>query len=433
MVAEVYALKPFDVEDDSVIIETIPENGAGIVFGMDDAYIYVATARHVVVEGLYPDLPADEVWVGFEGSERVPAEVDIIAPTSALVDGVRVPRSPLDLAVLKVRRVRGLAASGGSVWVHGDSSHVPVPVAWDRRGPALRVGDAVYPVGCPEGRCRESAAQPDFVLSSNPVGIEIQTTFVRGGHSGGPLFNDLGEVVGMILQADPPGAFAYSFDFVSDTLEAWGIAPETRLREALFPRRGYGWTVGLSTLAPASGGGSGPDRAPSFRLDGLIRMRPGLHVNVGLLRLSPRDVGTACPPTGGGASLTEVLALRDRRPCEQASNMLTIGLGTVLGSDRVKARPFAEAAMGRVEARYDIGGPYTDESTYHPLYESVEQTGFGWGLGLALDVGVIPPLILRGTAAWWSLQDPFEGVALPAGFSPDAPRAYFGLGLRWGR
>jgi hypothetical protein len=69
--------------------------------------------------------------------------------------------------------------------------------------------------GCPGGECW-GVGQPDKVLVAGPgqPRILISSYFVAPGHSGGPLFNQWWEVVGMLTKLGNPLSEAIPIDSV---------------------------------------------------------------------------------------------------------------------------------------------------------------------------------------------------------------------------
>lgn len=384
------------------------EDGAGIVVGEDSAWVYIATAAHVITFDRDQSIVADSVRVEF-ASERT--------FVSATIDTFSVD---LDLGVIRVSREAAVSAGYRAVLDRlGDSN-------------AIRPGSEVSPVGCPGSNCWRAPSPADRVLSANPVEILFQTSFVRGGSSGGGIFNRWDEVVGMVSRVEPPGAYALPMDFVVGTIQAWGRP--VSIRKPGIPRGGYLTSIGVSVMAPTTGRRLPDGRVPSGRLTLTRAIQDPFDINISVLRIAPGDVGTACPVSAKpGDPLTTIVTLRERAPCEAVVNAVTIGFGARAQLGRLTVRPFAEFGMGRVRGRYDIGGVYEFvEVEYLPNFKAVEQTGFGGGGGLTLDYVLLPRTILQGLFGYWRFQDPFEGAELPAGFVPAMPASYIGFGLRWG-
>lgn len=382
------------------------EDGAGIVVGMDadSIYIYIVTAAHVVEF-------ADSIQVEFESARQfVPATLDTLAEQE----------SGIDLAVIRISRDAALAAG-----------YRPV---LDRLGKSeeLGQGDAVSPVGCPTGDCWSAPLTADRVLTATALEVSFQSNFVDGGSSGGGLFNRFWEVVGVVTNDVPPRAIALPIDHIMDQLGRWNV-PVTLERPSV-PRGGYGATLGVTVLAPLSGGGAFPDgRAPSGRVTLTRSLENGVDVNAGFLRLAPGGLGSTCPPKISTGSVTTVISFRDRAPCEAVLNAFTLGLGYNIKRGRFVARPFAELGIGKSRGRFDLGGVYVfDGLEYRPNLSAVEQTSFGGGGGLAIDWIALPRGIVQLLAAYWQFRDPFSDAVLPNEYDPRMPKLFVGLGLRMG-
>jgi S1-C subfamily serine protease len=391
------------------------ENGAGIIVGADPSWVYVATARHVLVPALSPTETADSVKVRFSvGAKLLLATIDTLAPQ---------PESgtaPLDLGVIRIPRSKADANGFDPVWDRmGDSG-------------ALRPGDEVVPVGCPAGGCWRTSPSPDRVLSTSLIEIVFQKDNVAGGSSGGGLFDEWGEVVGMILQDEALGVRALPIDFVVQTLRQWDRP--VVIQRPRIPRRGYDVTVGFSMLAATSGGPFPDGRVPSMRGTLVLSVRNWLRASVGVLRLAPDQLGNSCPRKAEDSDpLGTVIGLRDRRPCEQVVHALMVGLTAPIRAGPLLVSPFAELGIGRARGRYDIGGAYqAGDLTYVPNFKAIEQTGFGVGIGVTFEFTILPRAILQGTVGSWNFQNPFEGEDLPAGFDPVAPSLFTGIGIRIG-
>ena len=355
---------------------TAPIVGAGIIVGATARELYVVTALHVVRQSVDSTI-AQPIWMFF-------------APSASGRDSARAVLGPfteaLDVAVLRV------PANAGQLgrWV---------PRSWDRQGMASAVaaGDPVSPVGCPNDRCWEAPTPPDRVSLRGSLEIEFQSVFVDEGSSGGALFNQWWEVVGMVVRKEPVRGRALRIDRVVSELVGWHIA--RGLREPAFPRGGYRMSIGGSVML-ATGGASLGGRLPSGRLTLMRQASPLVSWHVGALRLAPENLAI----TAGMA-----------------------GLDLEIRKGRFVVRPFAEAGFGRMEGRYDLGGYYVATSAgprYVPFWHQVTADGLGIGGGLALDIVTLPRAILEITGGYWGFTPPENAPRLKTGF--------VGVGLRWG-
>jgi S1-C subfamily serine protease len=355
----------------------VEELGAGIVFGASEERVYIATADHVL---RYQGQVADEIRVVFRDhpQELVAADRDTAHPQ-------------LDLAVVSVPRE----------WVGSFDDGGP---AFDRRGDvgALKTGDRVTPMGCPNGDCWAPPTTPDRVFAKGRFSISFESVSITTGYSGGGLFNEWWEVVGMItdMEGRIARADAIPINTLLESADDWGYP--VQLRRPAIPRGGYLGSLGVSILFPVgAGGGAFPeDRFPSGRVTYLHVLRPSLSVHAGVFRLTPENL-----------SVTAGMA----------------GVGFNLRTGRFTARPFVEAGFGHVEARFDTGGYFVDDGgsdLYVPNWDVVKDDGLGVGLGLGLEAVVLPRVILELTGGYWQFNTPDE--------APYLPDIVLGAGLRYG-
>jgi hypothetical protein len=401
---------------------SVVQAGAGIIVGATQDSVYIVTAKHVLVDQYDPDARPTSLTIQFwrDTTRTVDASIRMMA------------EGEVDIAVIAVANDDALAEAG-------------YRAVEDRLGDATRLGPGakVSPVGCPPGNCWKAPTSPDGVLASSYDRVFFETSFVQEGSSGGGLFNEWDEVVGMVTRLSPPGAIGYPINYVTGVLRSEGVPVTLSARR--IPRRGYGTSVGAVVLAPPTGGSFPDGRAHSARVTYTTGLSGRIQLNVGGLRLAPGGLGGACPPSAAaGAPLPEVIALLDRKPCEAVVNALVAGLGVRIQRGRLELTPFAEAGVGRVRGRYDLGGVYRfDEdftlaseevpsTTYVPRFEAVEKTGFGAGFGVTIDYVLFPRTILEGVVGQWRFRDPFEGTQLPTGYKPKMPTLFMGIGLRMG-
>lgn len=375
----------------------VPTNGAGIVIAAPTSgELWVATARHVVARRSRLD-----VYLPF-------AEGDALAGTTLWEEPT------LDVAVISI------PVDAGAVTRVSDS--------FSRLGRPgnLRAASPVFPVGCPDGQCWGIPSPADQVLSSAPLVLDFQSTFVAGGSSGGALFDEDWEVVGMVLRNDIPRAQAIPIDTVMGIVRRMATGgPDARLtpgsweslsklRRPSVPRSGYGWSLGVSVLSAIAQ----PDilsptddplndwlatRFPSVRAT-LSRRTGGTRSwHVGALRLAP-----------GNISITAAVA--------------GLGIEARTSSGRLVGRLFAEGAAGRVRSRYDVGG-YTVVSggtnLYTPVWDTEDRDGVGFGGGVVTELVLFSHTVVELTAASWYFGLPDN--------APDVPYLYVGGGLRLGR
>jgi len=364
----------------------LPSFGAGIVIAAPTTTeLYVVTAKHVVEDGARFD-----VSLAFRP------------------DAVRAGR------VLWVSEDRDIAVLSISV---PEDDVTRVRGSFTRLGNprALSARSDVYPVGCPSGDCW---LQPtaDQVTTPGPVVLEFQSAFVREGHSGGGLFDDTWELVGMVTQGDLRRAEAVPVDLLLS--EVRGLAGVTEaewarmstLRTPAVPRRGYALTLGASLMSALGQ----PDILPPGGGDPL---NPLLESRFPSVRV------TLSARTGGGRSWH--LAAMRLAPDNVTITGLFAGFGLEARSGRILVRPFAEAGGARVESRFDTGGYLVSGSTYVPIWDREERDGLGFGGGVTAELTVFSNTILELTGGAWSFGLPEN--------APDVPYFYAGGGLRLGR
>jgi len=335
--------------------------GAGIIVGASGDALYIATANHVLQFGSV----TPTVWVVFPSGDS--AEATIVARGDSVVD----------LALLKVTTDRARLAR----WT---------PRSWDRVGNvrALRGDDPVSPVGCPNRVCWLAPSPADHVAWRDQFGIVFQSYFVDPGSSGGALFNQSWEVVGMVVRYAPPRPEALSIDQVLRTVRSW--RQPVSLEPPSIPRVGYRTAIGLTVLGPGRGyeGIGAQHRWPSGRLTVLRQAAPAVRWHLSVLRLAPTNLAI----TAGMA-----------------------GLDVRLRRGRFALDPFIEAGFGHVEGRHDLGGYYiagSGGSVYVPLWQRVVGDGIGVGGGATLEAVVFPHAIVGLTAGYWTFTTPLDAPKL---------------------
>ena len=156
-----------------------PGSGSGFIFYEDEDLVFIATNSHVVEN-------AATIMVSLDDSENVPAHIVGADPNS-------------DLAVLAVARE------------HMDEKGVPYTIAMFGDSAAMRVADTVLAIGNAMGG---GQVVTKGIVSALDLTIEVADPNRRGqrltldvmqtdaavnrGNSGGPLFNQRGEVIGIV-------------------------------------------------------------------------------------------------------------------------------------------------------------------------------------------------------------------------------------------
>lgn len=373
-VAAAQSSRPAPSEARALVVRIVspPQIGAGIIVGHDDARVYIATAKHVVRMGA-----RHGIFVSFEDSPGDSVKA-ILADTAA--EGV-------DIAVVAVARTA--------------LQRLP---DFDRRGDPkiLRFNAAVSPMGCPRGVCWAVPAPADRVVGTDRQGIIFQSVFVNPGSSGGALFNEYWEVVGMVTGDQPPRANALDIDQVLEQVRTFGHP--VSLRRPNVPREGFPFHVGalvLMGISEESDPLAQESRFPSGRLVATRRGQTyGLTWHLSGLRLAPPNL---------------------------AANAAMGGMGLDFRWGRLVLQPFFEIGIARVEERYQTGsyvidGPDGPEQI--PVWQQEEEDGLGLGGGVSILVGLVSHATLEVLAAHWTFN-------LPANVQP-MPNLFVGAGLRWG-
>ncbi len=346
--------------------------GAGVIIGETARDVIIATAEHVVHQGSN----GLRVVFAFQPGDTVPATVGQA-------------NQALDLAILVVPRssIRGYRSG---------------LLAFDRRGSLHRLGAGglVRPVGCPDKVCWQAPAAPDRVIGTSEREIIFESYHTTTGNSGGGLFNEYWELVGMVTKRSELDTRAIAIDEVIRRAREWKYP--VSLRERAIPRAGYFTTVGvnfLTAINPKSD--SFPDsRFPSGRFALVRQTRSSLTWHASLLRLAPDNLAVKAGLVGAALNLRQ---------------------------GRFTFAPFLEAGLGRVEGRFDAGGYYVASGSgnrYVPYWNQQKQDGIGVGGGLDLSVLLAPHMIVEVLAGHWSFTVP-DSV-------PKLPTVFVGGGVRWG-
>lgn len=343
------------------------EFGAGVMVAITADSIYLATARHVVVKR---NQRPTTLLAQLRDSTEVAATVRNVAGPS------------LDLAVVVLPRPATMRRP-----------------ALDRLGQprVLRFGSPVRAIGCPAAVCWSVAPRPDAVMELEGTEIGFQSETVRPGSSGGALFNSSWEVVGIVIQDEPPRANAISMDEVLASLAIWNVP--SGLHPPAIPRAGYRQTIQASLFG--------------------VRDRPFATLPAGRVGYTRRTEGRLF------WQATLLRLVDDDRAIDGAM----LGAGSLFRTGRLALRPFVELGLLRVQGRFDGGGYYVDAGNgsqrYVPVWNHVTSSGIGGGAGVVIEYILRPPLIVEVMAGRW-------GYTPPEGLSGGSSTA-FGAGLRLGR
>ena len=360
-------LSPMPLAAKNLVVQVVAtggdeeEVGAGVVVLAADR-IVIATAAHVVRTAQQG--AKVRVVFQFARNDTVDAKVE------------QVDRD-LDLAVL------GVARAGSTAQVF----------AFDRAGDpqALETGSLVVPVGCPERVCWEAPVSGDRVISASSRRVRFESFFVSPGSSGGALFNQQWEVVGIVTEKNSQDGVAVGIAEVRDRLKKWNYT--IALRPPSIPRAGYATSLSLTGLAATTGGFTQSGRWPSGRLALFFRGQQRIGWHVTALRLAPEDLAV----TGG-----------------------LVGASVMIHAGRFGFAPFGEAGVARVKGRFQTG-TYTIQSSSGPVQVPVWQTVtndvIGVGFGADMEILVAPHIALTGVAGHWNFRTDSQLRSIPTAFA----------------
>lgn len=186
-----------------VIVKGKNKLGAGIIFNKRGEKLFIATANHLVERGVE--------WIEFRflGGTKIP--VNLLTSSK-----------PLDLAILgidlKEQLLRNRVKTSLSFRQVGYST-------------ALKSQDTVYPVGHPGGfnwYVPISLPPKIYKIVEEEITIDYKSS---PGHSGGGLFNDHWDLVGMLRKTGAFTSEALSFKRMLKSIESWNFEVSLRLKE----------------------------------------------------------------------------------------------------------------------------------------------------------------------------------------------------------
>lgn len=186
--------------------------GSGILFGRRGDTLIVVTAYHLIDP---PYATVDSIYVQ-------------PYPNASLLRAIPAEHSvALDLAVLKVAYSDGLKELYPKGLPRYLQPHESIGY--------LEPGATLLALGCPRGQCW-SSPEDGRVYSVADTLIEFRASAIQNGFSGGPLLDEYGTVLGMIIHDAPPQTAALRWDLVVRQLELWGYVANLPSRQ--IERRG---------------------------------------------------------------------------------------------------------------------------------------------------------------------------------------------------
>jgi alpha-tubulin suppressor-like RCC1 family protein len=181
---------------------TLSGGGTGVVFAATPEHLYVVTAAHVVRAQGHS---ADDIELQLaEGKPLVRARLGQFD-------------TDLDIAVLIVDQPR-------KAGVNIDN----LPFDHLAAAGTARRGDQVFMIGR-RGERLSVNVTPDRISSITDRTIAIETNFIVKGFSGGPLFGDRWQLLGMIVSDDPPEGTARPMPAILSKLKQWGLPIDLRV------------------------------------------------------------------------------------------------------------------------------------------------------------------------------------------------------------
>jgi len=164
--------------------------GAGIVFAVNNGYVYIATMYHVVRQSASPDdRTASDLKVRFHSDPLtdVPAEY------------FKADRDK-ELAVIRAK-VSGISFNFARL---GDMQHVKNGL------PAYAIGHPAKDWGV--------TYTPGPISDVGSVWLEVQSAYIQHGHSGGALIDQQGGIIGLVNQTDGSTADVLRIDHALDVV-----------------------------------------------------------------------------------------------------------------------------------------------------------------------------------------------------------------------
>ena len=169
--------------------------GAGIIFGLAQGQIYIATANHLVRRGLSK---ASDIQAEFKWLPGQPVAAQLLTSYD---------ERALDLAVIVVDAIKARLGQ----------ARLPFDGVGDLA--ILTRGSAVTAIGYPNGIAYDVSAGQISQMEAVLVKYRV-AGLVPGGYSGGPLVDRNGMIVGMIRQDQPPDGEATRIDLILRQLKA---------------------------------------------------------------------------------------------------------------------------------------------------------------------------------------------------------------------
>jgi hypothetical protein len=221
--------------------------------------------------------------------------------------------------------------------------------------------------------------------------VRFESFFVSPGSSGGALFNQQWEVVGLVTEKNSQDGVAVGITAVTERLQKWNYP--VQLRPTSIPRAGYRTSLSLVGLAPNTGGVTQSGRWPSGRFALFFRGQQRIGWHVTALRLAPEDLQI----TGG-----------------------MVGTSVALRAGRFGIAPFGEVGVARVKGRFQAGS-YTVQSgtgtEQVPVWQTLTNDVIGVGFGADFEFLIAPHFGLTGVAGHWNFRTDAQLRSIPTAFA----------------
>jgi formylglycine-generating enzyme required for sulfatase activity len=167
-----------------------PTQGAGVVFAVDKGYVYIATVFHVVRKSVSDeDITASDITVRFRNDPLTPVPAEYVKADSAR-----------ELAVIRAKAA-GVTFNFARI---GDMERVKNGL------PAYAIGQPAKDWGV--------TYSPGPVSDVGATRLEVQSSYIQHGHSGGALIDQQGRIIGIVNDTDGSTAGALRIDHVIGVL-----------------------------------------------------------------------------------------------------------------------------------------------------------------------------------------------------------------------
>ena len=176
-------------------LDTSPVYGAGIVFGVSKNRAYIVTANHVVRRG---ESELENIIVEFNQLPGEVFEAKLLKPLGSTFD-IAVLNISLDELNLSEADFPFELLSGGDI----------------------NSANTIFTIGHGNGRTWNTLQEPANLMQALGGLMDVQSSSISQGDSGGGVFSESGRLLGMIVQDAPPALRAIDSKTLFDTLESY--------------------------------------------------------------------------------------------------------------------------------------------------------------------------------------------------------------------